>query len=269
MGKLSRFVKIAKDAYDQHAQQSSQRGPTPQDMQVPLPARAAFGGDVSPANGRAAAAGHRAEVSAADRGAIARYDYLLRTAEPDQIENVHREAFARLTPEQREQINSRLQTDLSAEQRPRSASSEDLARSATRAEMARPGSLRTLFARGGRGGGKAGVAAGALGVAGSGMLGLVAGGAITTAIGGSLLAQAMESGVDLDALAQGVDIQGLTEGLGVDAQSLGLEGMADGLGQEASGLGDGLSQVGEQTSTWTEGLRDLGSQFGLDDIFKR
>ncbi|WP_104125790.1 hypothetical protein [Cryobacterium sp. Y57] len=42
-----------------------------------------------------------AVVSDADRSAIARDDYLLKTADPRQIEQVHREAFERHTPVQR------------------------------------------------------------------------------------------------------------------------------------------------------------------------
>ncbi|MGP5056531.1 hypothetical protein ACTXJ3_15795 [Brachybacterium paraconglomeratum] len=39
-----------------------------------------------------------AEFSAEDRRTIARYDYLVRTAEPDQLEHVHREVFERPSP---------------------------------------------------------------------------------------------------------------------------------------------------------------------------
>jgi hypothetical protein len=36
-----------------------------------------------------------------DEQALARYQYMLRTAPPDAIEQAHEEAFAQLTPEQR------------------------------------------------------------------------------------------------------------------------------------------------------------------------
>ena len=42
-----------------------------------------------------------ATVNNADQSTIARYDYLLKTADPHQIKQVHREAFERLTPMQR------------------------------------------------------------------------------------------------------------------------------------------------------------------------
>jgi hypothetical protein len=40
--------------------------------------------------------------------AVERYRYLLRTAPPETIEQVHEEAFARLTPEQRAQVFTQL-----------------------------------------------------------------------------------------------------------------------------------------------------------------
>lgn len=48
-------------------------------------------------------------ASAADRQAIARYDYLMQTADPQHIEQIHRDAFARLTPDQRGVIERRMQ----------------------------------------------------------------------------------------------------------------------------------------------------------------
>ncbi|KQR84966.1 hypothetical protein [Microbacterium sp. Leaf179] len=39
-----------------------------------------------------------------DRQAVERYRYLLRTAPPETVEQVHAEAFGRLTPAQRQQV---------------------------------------------------------------------------------------------------------------------------------------------------------------------
>jgi len=39
-----------------------------------------------------------------DRQAIERYRYMLRTAPPDDIERAHAEAFARMTPDQRQLV---------------------------------------------------------------------------------------------------------------------------------------------------------------------
>ncbi|MFD1715246.1 hypothetical protein ACFSBZ_12265 [Amnibacterium flavum] len=208
--------------------------------------------------------GAAAPVDPADRAAIARYDYLLQTADPHQLETVHREAFARLTPAQREQIQARMNEELPAHERPRSAGTDDLARAATRTEMGRPGMLRGLLARAGgsRSGGGigrtamvGGAAAGA-GLAAGGVLGAVAGGAILSSIAGPLLADAANFGVDFDALAGNLDIEGLTGG---------LDGVADGAGEAVSGLGDQVSGFGDQ-------LGGLGSDFqipGLDDFFGR
>ena len=72
-------------------------------------------------------------ASSEDERAIARYKYLLRTAPPEDIERVHTEAFAKLSPEQRQMVLQRLNEDLPEGERPRSDQPADLARSATRA----------------------------------------------------------------------------------------------------------------------------------------
>ena len=46
----------------------------------------------------------RASGDSPDEQALQRYRYLVRTAPPEAIEAAHREAFERLTPEQRQQI---------------------------------------------------------------------------------------------------------------------------------------------------------------------
>ncbi len=93
----------------------------------------------------------RGGASTEDERAIARYKYLLRTADPEDIEKVHAEAFAKLSPEQRQMVLQRLTDDLPESERPRSDQPADLARSATRAEVSRPGYLQGAFG-GGRGG---------------------------------------------------------------------------------------------------------------------
>ena len=67
---------------------------------------------------------------------------------PEDIEKVHAEAFAKLTPEQRQMVLQRLNEDLPEGERPRSDQPADLARSATRAEMSRPGYLQGAFGGG-------------------------------------------------------------------------------------------------------------------------
>lgn len=186
--------------------------------------------------------------SAADRQALAKYDYLLQTAPPQQLEQVHREAFERLTPEQREQVLARLTAEAPAGDRPASSSPADLARSATRGEVARPGLMKRVL---GSTGGKvaAGAAAGA-GVAALGGLAVaVAGGAALSAVAAPLLSDALASGVDFEQFAGGFE---------------GLEGF-EGVGDLAAGGEDLVGGLGEQVG-------EFGSNFqipGLGDLFDR
>ncbi len=197
----------------------------------------------------------------ADRAAIARYDYLVQTADPSRLEQIHREAFERLTPEQRAQVEARLNESLPPHERPQGRDAGSLARAATRSEMMRPGSLRSLLGRvGGAGGGRGGRAgATALAVGGvaaaGGLLAAVAGGAIVSSMAGPLLAQAGELGVDFDALADGIDPEALAGGFGDVAGGFGEQ-----VGDQVSGLGDQVSGFGEQLSNFE--LPGLGDFFG-------
>ena len=86
----------------------------------------------------------------ADDQAIARYDYMLRTAPPATIEQAHAEAFAKLTPEQRRKVLEEMGDRIPAAERAQVEKSgttpEALARAATRAEMRQPGSLGGMMA---------------------------------------------------------------------------------------------------------------------------
>ena len=84
-----------------------------------------------------------------DQQAIERYQYLLRTAPPEAIEQAHEEAFATLTPEQRRAVLEQLATATPPAER--SALKDDphsLARAATRVEIRRPGFLERTFGAG-------------------------------------------------------------------------------------------------------------------------
>lgn len=153
-----------------------------------------------------------------DEQAIERYQYLLRTAPPDKIEQAHEQAFARLTPEQRGEVLRRLSEDLPEQERPRDDSPRALARSATRMEMTNPGSLRRSF--GGAGGMGMGI--------GSMLLGTMAGAFIGTAIAQELFAE--DPGA-AEAADQGGGDQG------GDAGQDGSGGDSGG-GQDGSGGGD-------------------------------
>lgn len=242
----------------------------------------------------------------ADRQAIARYDYLMQTADPHQVERIHAESFARLTPAQRHAVLQRMQTELPPHEQPRSADHAELARAAARSEARRPGSMRSVLAKVGTGGAVAGVAVGAVGI-----LGAVAAGAAVSSVAGPLLENAANLGVDFESLAAGVDVEGLTaaageygagalgeatagfeeygagalgeaaagvEGLGagaIDQATAGVEGFgADALGQATTGVEDlagtaegAVSGVGDQVSGVGDQVSEAGQ--GLSDIAEK
>lgn len=197
-----------------------------------------------------------AALSETDRRAIARYDYLVRAAEPDQLERVHREAFKNLTPDQRYQLATTMRSELPDGERPRTEAPQDLARSATRLAALDPRRLTRMLGRS-RGGarvlGAGALGAGAVGAAG-GLLAVVAGGAVVTSVGGSLLQDALGAGIDVDTLTEdlGSDLGGVAEGFED------LDGMTDGVGGSVTDAGEQLSGVGDRIS-------DLG----LGDLFGR
>ena len=203
-------------------------------------------------------------VSPQDRAAIARYNYLLETAEPGQLEQVHAEAFAKLTPSQRALLQEDLNRSLAPGERPVSTAPADRARAATRSEARNPGSLRRLLsgasgaARGG--GGRGALAAGAGAV---GLLGLVAGGAIATSIGGSLLAEAAGAGVDFDALAGGLDPEAMMGDFAAGDALSGLGDAVPGVEDAVAGAGD---TAGSALDAAQGGLGSLGEAISGFDV---
>ncbi|SEW29809.1 hypothetical protein SAMN05421595_1857 [Austwickia chelonae] len=137
-------------------------------------------GEQPPAQPGAPASGGQT-LSAADEQALKRYQYMLQTAPPDQIEKAHEEAFAKLTPEQRKELLARLSKGNPAD-KPADDSPQALARSATRTEMREPGSLQKVVGGEGAGMGKGGAALGM----GAALLGGVAAGVVGTAVFNSL-----------------------------------------------------------------------------------
>lgn len=95
------------------------------------------------------ASGAESSLSPQDALAIARYRYLVRTAPPETIELAHAEAFARLTPEQRQMLLQQVASVLPPQERalagPANAGPHGLARLITRAEMRQPGSIERLL----------------------------------------------------------------------------------------------------------------------------
>jgi hypothetical protein len=193
-----------------------------------------------------------------DDQAIARYRYLLRTAAPEQIEQAHAEAFAQLTPDQRQQVLAQLAAAVPAGERPRTDDPETLARVATRAEMRRPGTLeRALggfgpaqgagygpggFGRGGYGGGYGGPGMGSM--IGGSLLGTIGGLVIGSAVADALFDTGMGDG----GLFGGGD-EGYGDGAGADGGNYGGDPGAD----NGGGYGD-------------FGGGDFGGDFGGGDF---
>jgi len=93
-----------------------------------------------------------------DEYAIERYRYMVRTAPPETLEQAYAEAFAKLTPEQREKV--RLELSGRAPQAEQAAiaatplnDTQALARSATRAEVREPGTMERALNSGSIGSG--------------------------------------------------------------------------------------------------------------------
>ncbi|MFE5407496.1 cation-transporting ATPase [Microbacterium sp. NPDC056569] len=199
-----------------------------------------------------------APATAADRAAIARYEYLLQTSDPHQVEAIHREAFARLTPEQRAQVQAGMRSELRPGEQPRSAEAPDLARAAARTEAMRPGAMAGLLARVGRRGRGAsaggGMARNAALVGVGGMLGAVAGAAVVSTVAVPLLAQAATMGVDFDAIAGSLDLEAIAGGVDLG----GAGDLVSGASEQLAGAGEAVTGLGEQLSNFElPGLGDL------------
>jgi hypothetical protein len=117
-----------------------------------------------------------------DEIAVERYRYLLRTAPPETIEEVHAEAFSKLTDEQRDLLFQQLTENAMEGERPADAEPATLARSATRAELRQPGTLERAF---GSADGRQGLGFG--GIMGASLLGTVAGYVVGSALVGAFL----------------------------------------------------------------------------------
>ncbi len=180
-------------------------------------------------------------VSSENERAVARYRYLLRTAPPERLEEVHAEAFAQLSPEQRQQVLGRLSQDLPTGEAPQSDDPGDLARSATRAEMRQPGYMQSAFAGPGMGSMMAGS-----------MLGTIAGVVVGSAIAQSLFGGYETSPEAADA-GEGVGDTGAGDG-------------GDAAGAEAGGGEFGGQEFGGGDFGGELGSGDFGGDFGGFDF---
>ena len=169
-----------------------------------------------------------------DEIAVERYRYLLRTAPPETIEQVHEETFAKLTPEQRTQVFRDLSAAAPAGEAPQDDDAHSLARATTRAEMRAPGTAERAFGGGG------GMGFGSM--LASSMLGTIAGYVI-----GSALVSAFLPGPDAFA----------ADGSGADGSG------TDGSGADGSG-GDGFSADGSGAGSVDAGGAYVGDGSGVD-----
>jgi hypothetical protein len=187
-----------------------------------------------------------------DQQALERYRYLLRTAPPEQIEQAHAEAFAQLTPDQRQQVLAQLAAGVPAGERPRTDDPETLARAATRAELRQPGFMERTFGPGpGYGGGYGGGGYGGGGYGGPGF-GSMIGGSLLGTIGGLVIGSAVADALFDTGLGDG----GLFGGGDEEAYA---EGYSD--GTQADG-GDG----GDYGDGGDVGGGDFGGDFGGGDF---
>lgn len=169
-----------------------------------------------------------------DERAIARYRYLLQSAPPEAIEQVHAEAFAQLTPEQRHQVFDALKQNAPVGEAPTSEDPRALAVSATRTEMRQPGTLERAFS--------AGPGLGSMG----GGFGSMFAGSLLGNIAGFFIASTLMNAFMPDMTGFGGADQG--------ADSVVDPGAADAGGIEAAGFDPGLGDV--------FGGADLGGDFG-------
>lgn len=154
-----------------------------------------------------------------DAQAVERYRYLLRTAPPETVEQVHAEAFGRLTPAQRQQVLQELSAGLPASERPTSDDPGSLARAATLAEYTRPGFMERTFGGRSFGGGSAGPGFGSM--LGASMLGTIGGYVIGSALVGSLFDPGYAAGFEDGMAADGGDAAALDDPGMTDAGGFG------------------------------------------------
>jgi len=168
-----------------------------------------------------------AGVRTDDDRAVERYRYLLQTAPPETIEQVHAEAFAKLSAEQRRLVFDELARTSPAGEAPADDQPATLARAATRSELRQPGTMERSLA---------GPSFGQM--VGASLLGTVAGYVIGSAIATAFLPP-MDAGLtDAGPTDAGPPDAGADAGADPGADASGFDGGADPGGLDAGGLGD-------------------------------
>lgn len=172
--------------------------------------------------------GSRAADRTDDEIAVERYRYLLRTAPPETIEQVHAEAFTKLTDDQRRLLYTELSKNAPAGEGPRGDDPQSLAQAATRSELRQPGTLERSFQ------GPSFVT-----MLGASLLGTVAGYVIASALVSAFLpdtgssdASGSESG---DASADSSGDSGAADSAGADAGGSDFGGVDSGFGDFGGG----------------------------------
>lgn len=171
----------------------------------------------------------RAPARSDDERAVERYRYLLQTAPPETIEQVHAEAFAKLSPEQRRLVYDELARTAPAGEAPADDQPATLARAATRSELRQPGTMERSLA---------GPSFGQM--VGASLLGTVAGYVIGSALASAFLPP-MDAGLTdaAGADAAGADAAGADAGADAGGAEAGADaGGFDAGGFDAGGFGD-------------------------------
>ncbi|GIT80739.1 hypothetical protein LLS1_24080 [Leifsonia sp. LS1] len=197
-----------------------------------------------------------------DEIAVERYRYLLRTAPPETIEQVHEEAFTKLTSEQRRLLFQQLSENAPAGEQPRGDDPRSLAQAATRSELRQPGTLERSL------GGRAGGGMGLGGMFATSLLGSVAGYVIGSALVSAFLPSPLDSQAGADgsgAEPSGADPSG--DGGPGSTETAGAETSSADAGGDAGGWGDG-GGWGDSGGGWGDfGGGDFGGgDFGGGDF---
>ncbi|MCM3520786.1 hypothetical protein [Curtobacterium sp. P97] len=200
--------------------------------------------------------GPQGAASTDDERAVERYRYLLRTAPPERIEEVHAEAFATLTPEQRRMVYDEFTRSAPDGEAPRGDDPRSLAQAATRSEIRQPGFMERSL--GGMNGG-----AGAMGQRGGPSFGRMIGASILGTVAGYVIGSAIMSAFlpDAGSFDGGTDAagDGGSEDTGADSGDGGASdaGAFDGGGYENAGWDDGGGDFGGG------GFGDFGGDFDV------
>jgi hypothetical protein len=176
-----------------------------------------------------------------DEIAVERYRYLLRTAPPETIEQVHEEAFAKLTPEQRTMLFNQLSSDAPAGDAPLGDDPRSLAVSATRSEVRQPGTMERSLGNVGNGGPGFGS------MFASSLLGSVAGYVIASTLMSAFMP--MDFGGDSSTADAGADTgadAGTDTGTDMGGESISADGGFGDAGFGDAGFGDaGFGDFGD------------------------